>query len=176
MNNKNKNIKNEKGAITLFVLLTCLFFAFLLVGAYIKTMNRLHVQEQEVQQIHDNYLRNVEMADEIYKKTAIIKVNLVRAEHSTGALVNNVEIMGTGRVSRNTSKIIAYAFAKEDVKEENLTFITITATDVAQQKTVVTENGIFYFYVKDDKGDIYRSNKLEISDISDISDINSSAQ
>ena len=157
MNNKNKNIKNEKGAITLFVLLTCLFFAFLLVGAYIKTMNRLHVQEQEVQQIHDNYLRNVEMADEIYKKTAII-------------LVNNVEIMGTGRVSRNTSKIIAYAFAKEDVKEENLTFITITATDVAQQKTVVTENGIFYFYVKDDKGDIYRSNKLEISDI------NSSAQ
>ena len=92
------------------------------------------------------------------------------------AVVNNVEIMGTGRVSRNTSKIIAYAFAKEDVKEENLTFITITATDVAQQKTVVTENGIFYFYVKDDKGDIYRSNKLEISDISDISDINSSAQ
>ena len=116
MKNKNKNIKNEKGAITLFVLLICLFFAFLLVGAYIKTMNRLHVQEQEVQQIHDNYLRNVEMADEIYKETAIIKVNLVRVEHSTGALVNNVEIMGTGRVSRNTSKNNSICICKRRCK------------------------------------------------------------
>ena len=165
MKDKNKIIKNEKGAITLFVLLICLFFTFLLVGAYIKTMNRLHVQEQEVQQIHDNYLRNVEMADEIYKATASVKVNLVRGENSTGAWINSVELIGTGQVNSSTLKIVAYTFAKEDVKEENLTFTTITATNVTQQKTVVTESGTYYFYVKDDKGNIHRSNKLEIFDI-----------
>ena len=165
MKDKNKIIKNEKGAITLFVLVVCIFFTFLMVGAYNKTINRLHVQEQEVQQIHDNYLRSVEMADEIYKATATVKVNLVRGENSTGSWIDSVELIGTGQVSSSTLQIVEYSFAKEEVPEENLIFTSITPTSSTQQKTIVTESGTYYFYVKDNNGDIHRSNKVEIFDI-----------
>ena len=165
MKDKNKIIKNEKGAITLFVLVVCIFFTFLMVGAYNKTINRLHVQEQEVQQIHDNYLRSVEMADEIYKATATVKVNLVRGENSTGSWIDSVELIGTGQVSSSTLQIVEYSFAKEEVPEENLIFTSITPTSSTQQKTTVTESGTYYFYVKDNNGDIHRSNKVEIFDI-----------
>ena len=165
MKDKNKIIKNEKGAITLFVLVVCIFFTFLMVGAYNKTINRLHVQEQEVQQIHDNYLRSVEMADEIYKATATVKVSLVRGENSTGSWIDSVELIGTGQVSSSTLQIVEYSFAKEEVPEENLIFTSITPTSSTQQKTIVTESGTYYFYVKDNNGDIHRSNKVEIFDI-----------
>lgn len=59
--------KNEKGAITLFVLLACLFFVFILTGAYLSNLNRLQVQEQEVKQIQENYTRDIDRVDEIYE-------------------------------------------------------------------------------------------------------------
>ena len=162
---KNNNIKTEKGAITLFTLIVCIFFTFLIVGAYNKTMNRLHVQEQEVQQIHDNYLRSVEMADEIYRELASITTTLVREGISTGDWINSVTLTGTGQVNSSTIQIVGYTFAKEGVDESALTFTTITPTSTTQQTTTVTQGGTYYFYLKDNNGDIHRSNKVEIFDV-----------
>ena len=45
--NINKMMKNEKGAITLFVLMACLFFVFILSTTYISNMNKLQIQESQ---------------------------------------------------------------------------------------------------------------------------------
>lgn len=69
MNNWNSikivKINNEKGAITLFVLMACLFFTFILSGIYISNMNKLQVQEQQINQIQNNYKGNIENIQEI---------------------------------------------------------------------------------------------------------------
>ena len=65
--NRNRK-RNEKGAITLFVLLACLFFVFILTGVYLLNLNRLQVQEQDVKQIQENYEKEINDVEEIYKK------------------------------------------------------------------------------------------------------------
>lgn len=51
---KNK-LKNQKGAISLYVLLTCLFLAILLISAYVSNMNKLKAQEEQIDRIKENY-------------------------------------------------------------------------------------------------------------------------
>ena len=65
---KNIIIKSEKGAITLYVLLACLFFVFTLTGVYISNLNKLKSQEQDIKQIQENYAREVQEIDEIYEE------------------------------------------------------------------------------------------------------------
>ena len=60
-----KNNK-EKGLISLFVLLACLFFVFVLVGTYLFSLNKLEAQEQEVQQIQENYAKDLDKVEEMY--------------------------------------------------------------------------------------------------------------
>ena len=61
MNKKN----NERGAITLYVLLACLFFVFTLSGVYISNLNKMQAQEQQLKQIQANYAKDVDRIDEI---------------------------------------------------------------------------------------------------------------
>ncbi len=61
-------IKKENGVITLFVLLACLFIALILIGVYLSNLNRLQVQEQDVKQIQENYAKEINDVEEIYKK------------------------------------------------------------------------------------------------------------
>lgn len=56
--------KEENGAITLFVLMACLFFVFILGGVYISNLNKMQNQEQQLQQIKDNYARTIQEYDE----------------------------------------------------------------------------------------------------------------
>ena len=51
--------KEENGAITLFVLMACLFFVFILSGVYISNLNKMQMQEQQLEQIKDNYARTI---------------------------------------------------------------------------------------------------------------------
>lgn len=61
-------MKKEKGAITLFVLVACLFFVFVLGGVYIFTLNKIQTQEQNLKQIQENYARDITRIDEIYQE------------------------------------------------------------------------------------------------------------
>ena len=61
-------MKQEKGAITLFVLIACLFFVLVLVGVYLFTLNKIQSQEQNLKQIQENYSREVTKVDEIYEE------------------------------------------------------------------------------------------------------------
>lgn len=48
-------MKKERGAIALFVLLACLFFAFILTGIYIYNLNKMQMQNEQIKQIQENY-------------------------------------------------------------------------------------------------------------------------
>ena len=61
-------MKREKGSIALFVVLACLFFVFILAGAYIFTLNKIQTQEQNLKQIQENYARDITRIDEIYQE------------------------------------------------------------------------------------------------------------
>ena len=62
------NKKEEKGAITLYVLLACLFFCvYIIRSIYISNINRLQSQEEEISQIKENYAREIENIEEVYK-------------------------------------------------------------------------------------------------------------
>lgn len=61
-------MKQEKGAITLFVLVACLFLVFVLAGTYLFTLNKLQSQEQDFKQIQENYARDITRIDEIYQE------------------------------------------------------------------------------------------------------------
>lgn len=66
--NKMKRKKNERGSITLYVLLSCLFFVFILSGVYIQSLNKMQVQERNIKQIQENYAREIYQIDEIYEE------------------------------------------------------------------------------------------------------------
>mgnify|MGYP004600807523 FL=1 len=53
--NLNKKIKKEQGSVTLFVLVSMLFFMFVLVGMYVNTSNKVAKQEREVNKIQQSY-------------------------------------------------------------------------------------------------------------------------
>ena len=59
-------LKNENGAITLYVLLVCLFFLFVLSGIYTLNLNKMQAQEESLRQIQENYSSQVENMDNIH--------------------------------------------------------------------------------------------------------------
>lgn len=52
---KKNKIKNEQGSITLFVLLSILFFVIVLVGLYVNSINKVKKQSMELNKIQSSY-------------------------------------------------------------------------------------------------------------------------
>ena len=75
--------KNEKGSITLFVLLAMLFFTAVLLTAYIKSSNTAITQEEDILRIKESYEQGLNNIDEVY---ATIGSQVDRAIRSGKAL------------------------------------------------------------------------------------------
>ena len=163
MEKKICNKKNEKGAITLFVLLACLFFVFILTGTYISNLNRLQVQEQEVRQIQENYEKDIDRVDEIYENLSkSMKVTLSQNPPNGTWTNEEVTLTGNAQIKKgNTATIVGYAFTKNTTEEPSSWTSVSNKTEITEA-TTVTENGIYYFWVKDSEGEIKRSNKVEV--------------
>lgn len=61
-----KKIKSERGAITLFVVISIIFFVIVLVGLYVTSSNKMLKQQKELQQIQKNY--ETENIDDVYNR------------------------------------------------------------------------------------------------------------
>ena len=166
--------KQEKGAITLFVLLACLFFVFILTGVYLSNLNRLQVQEQEVQQIHDNYAKDIDRVEEIYEELAKSAIVTLRQEPSNGTWTKEVTLTGNAKVDEKSTATIKYYSFNQKSTENNLTeddWKTVSGTNVKELVDVeyenkITENDVYYyFWVKDSEGKIHRSNEVHIQNI-----------
>ena len=60
-------IKEQNGSITLFVLISIIFFVVVLVGIYINSSNKIQKQQKEIQKIQNSY--ETENIDNLYNKT-----------------------------------------------------------------------------------------------------------
>lgn len=110
---KNNYINKERGAITLYVLLACLFFVFILSGIYITSINKLQTQEQNVKQIQENYSREIERKDEIYDK---ISKGIYVTLYTDGTLGfnNNPETIQGKTVSKSYGNIAGEVYDCDD--------------------------------------------------------------
>ena len=160
----------EKGAITLFVLLACLFFTLILVGTYISSLGKLQTQEQNIEQIQENYAREISQKDEIYEKLAknssiSLKANpLTKTKEVT--LTGNATIKGGDDV-----KITAWAITKGNATTppSSSDWNNITPVSDIEITKNVTENGEYTFWIKDSDGEIVPSRTITISNIDTIS-------
>ena len=167
--NRNRK-RNEKGAITLFVLLACLFFVFILTGVYLSNLNRLQVQEQEVTQIQENYAKDLSRVDEIYENLAKTMTVTLKQEPETPAKA--VALVGSAEIDeKSTATIVGYVFNQEGTESNATSWIweAVTGSNVKKLEEVrkegITENGKYYFWVKDSEGKIHRSNELNVQNI-----------
>lgn len=51
--------KKEKGSITLYVLIACIFFVVILSLVYINVVHKKQVQEENIEIIKENYEKNI---------------------------------------------------------------------------------------------------------------------
>lgn len=64
---KIRNVKKEKGSITLYVLVSMIFFVILLMGIYIRSSNKIQKQQADEKKIQTEY--TPENVDDIYNET-----------------------------------------------------------------------------------------------------------
>lgn len=74
-------IKEQRGSITLFVLVSIMFFIIVLVGLYVNSNYKIQKQQKEIEKIQKNY--NTENIDELYEKTYNKYIN-------TENVINNI--------------------------------------------------------------------------------------
>ena len=60
-------IKEQKGSITLFVLVSIMFFVIVLVGLYVNSIYKIQKQQKEIEKIEKNY--NKVDINELYEET-----------------------------------------------------------------------------------------------------------
>lgn len=156
--------KGEKGAITLFVLLACLFFVFTLAGVYISNLNKQQTQEQQLRQIQENYARNLERKDEIYESLVKGVITRLTQYPEAGTWTKEVTLTGTAEVKEEyEGTIVGYAFTKDG--DEPITWEPVTNEKKIEETLKIIENGEYIFWVKDSEGEIKKSNKVEVSNI-----------
>ena len=59
-------IKDQKGSVTLFVLIAILFFTIILLSVYNSNMNKLQTQDRDISKMQQSYEKD---ANEVYEKT-----------------------------------------------------------------------------------------------------------
>ena len=79
MKKNNKLIENNKGSISLLVVLTIFTFIAILVGSFLTVMALRKSQNQSNYRIQEKYLQDVERVDEVYEEI-ISKITLKKAD------------------------------------------------------------------------------------------------
>lgn len=60
--------KGERGSITLFVVIVCIFIVIMLVAFMMGIENKKQIQDKEIKQITQSYTQNEQKMEEIYEK------------------------------------------------------------------------------------------------------------
>lgn len=64
-NIRNTKMKNENGSITLYVVISMIFFLVIVTSLYFSSTNRVYKQNKEIYKIQKQYNQNI---DDIYEK------------------------------------------------------------------------------------------------------------
>ncbi len=60
--------RGERGAVTLFVVVVCVFVMIMLVAFMMRVENKKQIQNKEIEQITKSYQENEQDMEEIYSK------------------------------------------------------------------------------------------------------------
>ena len=93
-------MRSEKGAISLYVLMSCLFFVFILSGVYISNLHKLQAQEKEVARIEENYSKSIKDYED--SREGII------VESGTGKSVGDVVSIKSTEGTKEEFYVISY--------------------------------------------------------------------
>ena len=157
---KKDKIKQEKGSITLYVVLSMAFFLFLILGIYFNTNNKIQKQEKEIEKIQQEYKRN--NIEEVYEKA---HTNYTKTETPTIQVYEGdtlkKEILGENR----NSKSPAYILTKKATlillsQNKNNTYAYSTEENGQKIKLdgnrldidMTTSEKTLYFYVINEQG------------------------
>ena len=90
-------IKSEKGSITLFVLISMLFFVLILAGMYMLSMAKEEAGISQTAKIKEIYEKNVNQLDNVYETLSNMQKVNAPVYKNTG--LTPVTIAGDGTVS-----------------------------------------------------------------------------
>ena len=162
------NIKKykEKGSITLYVLVACVFFAIVLGLTYVNLVYKSQGVEENIEQIQNNYSKEEEEED---KTDQDMNVSIQYKDPDiTSTWVKEITLVGSAERKEGTVRNIAfYAFAEYD-RDINDIVWTETSADEKYNLTkeiVIKENGIYRFYVKNDNEEVSYSDRLTVANI-----------
>lgn len=145
---KKYNVKNQKGAISVFVLMAMLFFLFTILGVYLISSRRAQTQTESLGIVQDKYYiegeENQKYQDKIAAETDIIPIY---TKEQLWAIGENKAIEIEGKI---------YNFSETDLtKYELKNDIIINISDSADLKNIDTTQMIHnnyevYYYYEDD--------------------------
>ena len=129
-----KKIRNEKGSITLYVLVAMMLMCFVVIGVYMNASNRKANQMKELEKIKEEYERENNNIDEIYEEVS--KNNtLIKYSNSGGEYAMPTE--GKAKIGTTITVITS-----SDSIQINKIYYQWTATTVTPTNwTSTIENG-----------------------------------
>ena len=96
----------------------------------------------------------------------------LKQEPENGTWTNKVILTGKGEVLEDEEvKIIGYAFSKDSTDPSRLKWTDVDNEISITETMEVKENGKYYFWVKDNEGNIQKSNEVEVNNIDDVKPI-----
>lgn len=164
---KDKKYNKDRGSITLYVLISMLFFLIVVVGIYINVSNMKQKQEKEVKQIQERYKQEQKL-DTIYEQSYknYISVSTPTLEVYSGEINSeNSELKGKAIGKNDNSMTTIYTSAEKNhvkfsggkndekylysyMKDGKLTEISANEIEITATETGIT----IYTYLKDEKG------------------------
>ena len=149
MSKRLKEIKtlSEKGAVTLFVLIAVIFFLIVALNVYSSTKTKLVAQSREIEAIEENYNRDVDRIDEIYKefeselRTLFIKQSLINSPDRVYYDINewtneNIVAKVTTKASDNKDAVLKLTVTSK--KTGNT--VTYNREQINNNQAIITEN------------------------------------
>lgn len=161
--NERKN--KEKGSITLYVLVACVFFSIVLALTYVKLVYKSQGVEENLEQIQNNYAQKEE--EDLSEQDMNVTIQY-KDPSLNNTWVKEITLVGSAEKKEGTERNIAfYAFVEEGQNINDIVW-TEAADDETSNITkeiVIKENGIYRFYVKNDNEEISKSDRITVANI-----------
>lgn len=145
---KRSKFCNEKGSVTLFILIAIIFFLIVSLNLYSSNKNKIIAQSEEIKAIQENYNKDLENIDEIYDNLVKIDLKTVFIKESSINSPNKVYYNLSEWTNENVvAKVSVYTENNSDAQLQvkvtsKRTGITTTYDNrqVDNNEVIITEN------------------------------------
>ncbi len=145
---KDNKFFNEKGSVTLFILIAAIFFLIVSLNVYSSNKNKLIAQTEEIKAIEENYNKELENIDEIYDNLTKADLKTVFIKQSSINSPNKVEYNLSDWTNENLiAKVIIKSESNPDAQlqvkvtsKKTGNTITYNKSQVDNNEVIITEN------------------------------------